>query len=95
MVKHWSIWCQLSSLTTVTSTTEKGSVLNLKYEFLLAKKVFVTIRTNVICTFLFVTGYGVDSDFRNLVSSCPVYEHAVKHLARFVDICPLSKQVRQ
>ena len=42
-----------------------------------------------------MTGYGVDSDFRNLVSSCPVYEHAVKHLARFVDICPLSKQVRQ
>ena len=45
--------------------------------------------------FLFVSGYGVDSDFRNLVSSCPLYEHALKHLARFVDICPLSKQVRQ
>ncbi|KAL9988623.1 hypothetical protein ACROYT_G003089 [Oculina patagonica] len=38
-------------------------------------------------------GYGVDSDFRNLVSSCPLYEHSVKHLARFVDLCPLSKQI--
>ena len=46
-------------------------------------------------TFLFFAGYGVDSDFRNLVSSCPSYEHSVKHLARFVDLCPLSKQVRQ
>ena len=44
-------------------------------------------------TFLPVIGYGVDSDFRNLVSSCPLYEHAVTHLARFVDLCPLSKQV--
>lgn len=38
-------------------------------------------------------GYGVDSDFRNLVSSCPLYEHALKRLARFVDLCPLSKEI--
>ena len=40
-------------------------------------------------------GYGVDSDFKNLVSTCPVFEEAVTQLARFVDLCPLSKQVGQ
>lgn len=38
-------------------------------------------------------GYGVDSDFKNLVSTCPVFEEAVTQLARFVDLCPLSKQI--
>jgi len=40
-------------------------------------------------------GYGVDSDFRYLVSSCPLFEDAVTRLARFVDLCPLSKQILQ
>ena len=35
----------------------------------------------------------MDSDFRNLVSTCPLFEDAVTRLARFVDLCPLSKQV--
>lgn len=38
-------------------------------------------------------GYGVDSDFRNLVSTCPLFKDAVTRLARFVDLCPLSKQI--
>lgn len=42
---------------------------------------------------MFSAGYGVDSDFRNLVSSCPLFEDSVRRLARFVDLCPLSKQV--
>ena len=44
-------------------------------------------------TFVCAAGYGVDSDFRYLVSSCPLFEDAVTRLARFVDLCPLSKQV--
>ena len=40
-------------------------------------------------------GYGVDSDFKNLVSTCRLFENAVTRLARFVDLCPLSKQVGQ
>ena len=40
-----------------------------------------------------LTGYGVESDFRNLVSSYPPWKHAVTRLTRFVDLCPFSAQV--
>lgn len=38
-------------------------------------------------------GYGVNSDFQNLVSTCPVFKESVTQLTRFVDLCPLSKQI--
>ena len=42
---------------------------------------------------VYLAGYGLDTDVRILVMSCPPFEQSLTHVARFVDLCPLSKEV--
>ncbi|XP_028395062.1 exonuclease mut-7 homolog [Dendronephthya gigantea] len=38
-------------------------------------------------------GYGVESDFKALVTTIPVLEKSIKKMKRFVDLCTLSQQL--
>ncbi|XP_048579559.1 exonuclease mut-7 homolog isoform X2 [Nematostella vectensis] len=38
-------------------------------------------------------GYGVETDFKVMLSSCPPFKEALNKVKRFVDLCHLSKEV--
>ncbi|CAB3998303.1 exonuclease mut-7 homolog, partial [Paramuricea clavata] len=38
-------------------------------------------------------GYGVESDFKALITTLPILERSIKKMKRFVDLCTLSQQL--
>ncbi|KXJ29534.1 Geranylgeranyl transferase type-2 subunit beta [Exaiptasia diaphana] len=38
-------------------------------------------------------GYSCEGDFQIMMTSCPQWKDALTNVKRFVDVCPLSKQV--
>ena len=51
------------------------------------------LRANTNLAF-FVLGYGVESDFKALITTLPILEKSVKKMKGFVDLCTLSQQAR-
>jgi hypothetical protein len=41
-----------------------------------------------------VAGYGVEYDFKALITTLPILEKSIKKMKRFVDLCTLSQQAR-